>query len=269
MMIRKNDFIRIMGPCSIQNKKVYTKIADHLVSLLGAGGNWYYKASFDKANRTSLYSGRGPGLEESIKLFKEIKERHPGIKLTTDIHEPWQAEKLAGIIDLVQIPAFLCRQTDLVVEAARNFNKINVKKGQWLGPRNLLTSVEKIKNINENTEAWITDRGSSFGYDKLITDFTIVDELKTGYDKVILDCTHSTQRDKKVYGTGGDPLLAARHMVAAPIYNYDGVFVETHFNPKISPSDKECMINLDKIDDLLKRQEEALKLSEGLNDNIR
>jgi len=248
----------------MQNREVYTKISDHLVFLLGVE-DWYYKASFDKANRTSLYGGRGPGLEEGIKIFKEIKDRHPGIKLITDIHEPWQAEKLADVIDVIQIPAFLCRQTDLVIEAARHFNKVNVKKGQWLGPNNLLLSVDKIKNTNQNAEAWITDRGSSFGYDKLINDFTIVDELKEVYDKVILDCTHSTQRDRKVYGRQGDPLLAARHMVAAPIYNYDGVFVETHYDPKTSPSDGDCMINLKEISNLLHKQEEIMKLLGTLN----
>tara|TARA_R110002012_G_scaffold321601_1_gene550072 strand:- start:1334 stop:2125 length:792 start_codon:yes stop_codon:yes gene_type:complete len=262
MITTENNFVRIVGPCSMQNREVYTKIADYLVTLLGTRGDWYYKASFDKANRTSAYSSRGPGLIEGIKLFKEIKEKFPNIKLTTDIHEPWQAEKLVDIIDLIQIPAFLCRQTDLVVEAANHFNKINVKKGQSLGPENVLTSVDKIKTANEKAEAWITDRGTNFGYNRLITDFGIVDELKAGYDKVILDCTHSTQRSGKVYGTQGDPLLAARHVVAAPIYNYDGVFIETHFNPHMSPSDKECMINLNKMESLVKKQKEIIKLLE-------
>jgi 2-dehydro-3-deoxyphosphooctonate aldolase (KDO 8-P synthase) len=261
----KNGLTRIIGPCSMQSREVYTKISDYLVSVLGVDG-WFYKASFDKANRTSLYGGRGPGLEEGIEIFKEMKERHPSLKLTTDVHETWQVEKLAEVVDLIQIPAFLCRQTDLIVEAARHFDIVNIKKGQWLGPGNLLSSVDKIKNTNPDAEAWITDRGSNFGYDKLINDFTIVDELKSVYDKVILDCTHSTQRERKVYGRQGDPILAARHFIAAPIYNYDGVFAEVHYDPKSSPSDGDCMIKIDKLEDLLGKQEKALQLLGGLNE---
>jgi len=258
--MKNKNYLRILGPCSVQDRKTYLDIADILVNQMKDYDNWYYKASFDKANRTSIYGGRGPGLEESIELFHEVKEKYPGIKLTTDIHEPWQAEKLKGVVDVVQIPAFLCKQTDLLVASAENFDKVNVKKGQWVGPDVLLISVDKIKSTNPNVEAWICDRGSNFGYDKLITDLTIVDELKSVYDKVILDCTHSTQRSRKVYGTQGDPILAERHFLGAPIYNYDGIFAEVHDNPKSSPSDGDCMIKIERLDSLLEKQENILKL---------
>lgn len=258
--MENKDYLRILGPCSVQDQKTYLDIAEILVRQMKNYNNWYYKASFDKANRTSIYGGRGPGLEESIELFYKVKEKYPNIKLTTDIHEPWQAEKLKGLIDAVQIPAFLCKQTDLLIASAENFDKVNIKKGQWVGPDTLLISVDKIKSTNPNAEAWICDRGSNFGYDKLITDLTIVDELKTVYDKVILDCTHSTQRSRKVYGTQGDPILAERHFIGAPIYNYDGIFAEVHTNPKSSPSDGDCMIKVEKLDLLLEKQEKVLEL---------
>ena len=138
----KKNFVRILGPCSVQSEDVYLGTAEKLYPIM-KGKDWYYKASFDKANRTSIYGGRGPGLEDSIRLFKEVKKLYPDIKLTTDVHEPWQCDKLAGIIDLVQIPAFLCKQTDLIIASAQNFDKMNIKKGQWLGPQNLIKSVDK------------------------------------------------------------------------------------------------------------------------------
>ena len=122
------DYLRILGPCSVQDRKTYLDIGDKLVKLMEGYNNWYYKASFDKANRTSIYGGRGPGMEESIDLFYEIKEKYPNIKLTTDIHEPWQAEKLKGLIDVIQIPAFLCKQTDLLVASAENFDIVKEKQ---------------------------------------------------------------------------------------------------------------------------------------------
>ena len=150
----------ILGPCSLENRELYMKCADHLVPMM-KGKDWFFKASFDKANRTSIHGGRGPGMEEGIRLFKEVKERHPGIRLTTDVHETWQVEQLREVIDCIQIPAFLCRQTDLIVECARYFDIINVKKGQWLGPDNIIKSLDKIKNTNPDAQAWLTERGSA------------------------------------------------------------------------------------------------------------
>ena len=246
--------IWILGPCSMENRENYFKVADHLSTFM-EDRDWYFKGSFDKANRTSINGGRGPGLDEGIQIFKEIKERHPNIKLVTDVHETWQVEKLSEHVDCIQIPAFLCRQTDLIVECARHFDKINVKKGQWLGPNNLIKSVDKIKTTNSNCEAWICDRGSNFGYDKLFVDFTIVEELKKHYDRVILDCTHSTQRSRAVHGLQGDRLLAERYVVASAIMGYNGIFAETHHNPPQAISDGDCQIYLDRIQGLIEKHE--------------
>jgi 2-dehydro-3-deoxyphosphooctonate aldolase (KDO 8-P synthase) len=243
----------ILGPCSIENTDTFLTCLDEINRVMGPEDDWYMKASFDKANRTSLHGGRGPGLTEALDIWKHTKELHPNIKLTTDVHECWQVERLAGVVDAVQIPAFLCRQTDLITESAKHFSIINVKKGQWLGPNNLLASVDKIKETNENCQAWICDRGSNHGYHDLFVNFGIVDELKKYYDKVILDCTHSTQRSRAVYGTQGDPVLAGRYFVSADLFNYDGVFAEVHPNPKESVSDGECLINLKDLEGLVNK----------------
>jgi len=240
----------ILGNCAME-RDVFFETLKYLKPLM-QGKDWYMKTSFDKANRTSIKGGRGDGLIKSMWVWKEAKRRYPDIKLTTDIHEPDQAYNLKAIgIDVIQIPAFLCRQTDLIVECAKLFDKINIKKGQWLGPNNLIKSVDKVKETNPDCEVWITDRGSNFGYNDLFVNFGMVDELKKYYDKVILDCTHSTQRSREVYGTQGDPVLAERYFQAADIFNYDGVFAETHPRPLESPSDGECMIPLYRIGQLI------------------
>jgi len=243
----------ILGPCSIENRDLFFECMEKIDSIMSDNDVWYMKASFDKANRTSLHGGRGPGLYEAVEIWEEAKQKYPNIKLTTDIHECWQVHKLVDIIDVAQIPAFLSRQTDLITESARAFPIVNIKKGQWLGPNNLVASVDKIKETNPDCQAWITDRGSNFGYHDLFVNFGIVDELKQYYDKVILDCTHSTQRSRAVYGTQGDPTLAARYFVSADLFNYDGVFVETHPKPLESVSDGECLIPLDELELLVNR----------------
>ena len=250
----------ILGPCSIENIDLFTQCLQKINSIMEPNDDWYMKASFDKANRTSLDGGRGPGLEEAIKIWEHARSAYPNVRFTTDVHECWQVEKLVGIVDLVQIPAFLSRQTDLIVECAKHFSKINIKKGQWLGPNNLRVSVDKIKTINEQCEAWICDRGSNFGYHDLFVNFGIVDELKQHYDKVILDCTHSTQRSREVYGTQGDPVLAGRYLTSAPIFNYDGVFAETHPKPEESVSDGQCLIHLDNLARLIATNKKVQKL---------
>lgn len=253
--MHKNDkSVFILGPCTIDNKELYLEVGRYLNDLM-KGKDFYYKASFDKANRTSIEGGRGPGIEVGIECFKEIKKECPGIKLTTDVHEVSQIEKLAGLIDVIQVPAFLCRQTDLVVECAKHFDLINIKKMQHLGPNNLIKSVDKIKNTNPNAQAWLSERGTSFGYEKLIVDVTIVDEIKKYYDKFILDATHSCQRSRKVYGTQADRRYAERYLLAAPVFEYDGVFVETHPNPPSSTSDKDSQIYLHRMKELIEKYE--------------
>ena len=258
-----NNKIWILGPCSFENEELFLKTMNFLSKRM-INRNWYMKASFDKANRTSLYGGRGPGLEYCVDVWKKVKESNSNVRLLTDVHEVHQVEKLAGLIDCIQIPAFLCRQTDLVVECAKNFKQVNVKKGQWLGPDNLIKSVDKIKETNPDCEAWICDRGTNFGYHDLFVNFGIVDELKKYYDKVILDCTHSIQRSRSVYGTQGDRKLAERYFVTADAFGYDGIFAEVHPDPPSATSDADCQIYLNRFDMLLEMADEIAKTTRGL-----
>ena len=243
----------IFGPCSLESWDLFSECLKTIDSIMDSKDDWYMKASFDKANRTSLHGGRGPGLEIAKEVWAEAKELYPNIKFTTDVHECWQVEELVDLIEVVQIPAFLSRQTDLIVECAKHFPVVNIKKGQWLGPHNLIASVDKIKEVNSDCEAWICDRGSNFGYHELFVNFGIVDELKQHYDKVILDCTHSTQRSRAIYGTQGDSTLAERYLVSADLFNYDGVFAETHPKPKESVSDGDCLIDLNNLESLVNK----------------
>tara|TARA_X000001388_G_scaffold24304_2_gene16835 strand:+ start:7812 stop:8636 length:825 start_codon:yes stop_codon:yes gene_type:complete len=252
-----NDKVWILGPCSLEYEERFFSILDRIDSIMSQDDTWYMKASFDKANRTSLHGGRGPGLEYALDVWRECKKRYPNVLLTTDVHEVNQLEALSEVIDAIQIPAFLSRQTDLIVESAKLFDVVNIKKGQWLGPNNLIASVDKIRETNDDCEAWITDRGSNFGYHDLFVNFGIVDELKTYYDKVILDCTHSTQRSRSVYGVQGDPVLASRYFMSCDLFNYDGVFAEVHPVPSESVSDGECAINLNILEDLVSRAKQV------------
>ena len=244
----------IIGPCAIESEKMYYQAGAELAEIM-QGKEWFFKGSFDKANRTSIKGKRGVGIDRGIKIFEEIKERIPGIQLITDVHEVYQVEKLVPYIDCIQIPAFLCRQTDLIVECARYFKKINIKKGQWIGVNNLKKSIDKIRETNSSAKVWITERGSAFGPYQLVVDFSIVDVLKEYYDEVILDCTHSTQRSKTVFGVNGDRILAERYLMAAPVFGYTGIFAEVHPNPDKAISDGGCQIRLDEIHNIITKEE--------------
>jgi 2-dehydro-3-deoxyphosphooctonate aldolase (KDO 8-P synthase) len=244
------DYTYILGPCSIENEENFMIVAETLVPLM-EGKDWYLKGSFDKANRTSIHSDRGPGLDKGIRIMQSIKEIYPDIKITTDIHEASQALPLSDVVDVIQIPAFLCRQTDLLVECARNFNVINIKKGQWLSAHDMKHAVNKIKEVDPNCEVWVTERGSNFGYERLIVDFRGVDVMKEFADKVILDCTHSTQMAGDGI-TGGSRKLAKQYAKAAKIFEYDGSFIETHPDPENAISDAGSQVELDWIVDQIK-----------------
>lgn len=250
--------IYILGPCAIESWEIYRETALYLNNLMD-GKDWYYKGSFDKANRTSIHSERGCGINAGIEYFKKIKLEFPNIKLITDIHEPWQAESLKGLIDVIQIPAFLCRQTDMLIEAAKHFDIINVKKGQWLNPHAAKNIYTKIKEVNNDAKVWITERGSSFGYDRLLIDFSSVEILKETFDKVIIDTTHSTQKFGKDDFTGGNWKLGSKYFQSAPIFGYDGIFAETHPNPEKAISDKYSQIPLLELDNIIKQTEKILK----------
>mgnify|MGYP006090030647 CR=1 FL=1 len=252
------DKIWILGPCCMEDWDLYSSTAEKLMDIMG-DRNWYYKASFDKANRTAYSGGRGPGFKEGLNLVEKLKNKHPNIKLTTDVHETNQVEPVSALIDVVQIPAFLCRQTDLLYTSAAFFDIVNIKKGQWINPDSAKHMVGKVKHTNPNVEVWLTERGTQFGYSQLIVDFGAVDEIKPHFDRIILDCTHSTQRKKGDF-TGGDRELAERYFLASSIFGYNGIFAEVHPYPPSSVSDADCQIYLDKVQKLITVHDEIEKL---------
>ena len=245
--------VYIIGPCSLENYKLSYTVLNEIYPFI-SDKEFYFKGSFDKANRSSLKGKRGPGIDEGIEIFKQLKLDFPGLKVTTDVHEVNQVEKLSQIIDLIQIPAFLCRQTDLLVESARFFDKVNIKKGQWMSPQNMVQGIDKLKDTNPNCEVWCTERGSSFGYSQFIVDFSNVDFLKQHFDKVIFDVTHSAQLLKENGRMGGNPLLAERYFKTFKTFNYDGVFAEAHPNPSLSYSDADSVMSLSTMKNLLKNE---------------
>lgn len=242
----------IIGPCSLETYELSYRVLKEVYSFV-KDKNFYFKGSFDKANRSSITGKRGPGLEEGLEIFTQLKRDFPGLKVTTDVHETAQVEKLADTIDLIQIPAFLCRQTDLLVESARFFNEVNIKKGQWMNPQNMAKGVDKLKTTNPNCSVWLTERGTSFGYSQFIVDFSSVDFFKEHFDQVILDCTHSAQLPKAGGRMSGNPTLAARYFKAAEIFGYTGVFCEAHPIPSLSYSDADSVLPLEQMVSLLKK----------------
>jgi 2-dehydro-3-deoxyphosphooctonate aldolase (KDO 8-P synthase) len=247
--------IYVLGPCCMESRDLYLRTARRLHALLGPR-EWYYKASFDKANRTAASGGRGPGLEAGIELMRELKTQLPDLRLTTDVHECWQVEELIGVVDLVQVPAFLARQTDLLVECGRAFTRVHVKKAQFMSPDSAKHIPDKVRSAPDAKvqEVWIAERGVMFGYGQVIPDFGAVSTLKHAFDKVILDCTHSTQRRKGDF-TGGDRELGERYWLASELLGYDGLFAEVHPNPPAALSDGDCQIYLTRVEALLETQQ--------------
>jgi 2-dehydro-3-deoxyphosphooctonate aldolase (KDO 8-P synthase) len=226
----------------MEDEKMYIETASALSEIM-KGRDWYYKASFDKANRTAIHGRRGPGMSKGIEMLKKVKRELPDVRFTTDIHETNQVAQLRGLVDVIQVPAFLCRQTDLLVECGKHFKIVHVKKGQWISPEATKHFAGKIRSHNPDAEVWITERGSQFGYEQLIVDFGAAEEMRDYCDRLILDCTHSTQRKKGDF-TGGSRDLAAKYMLAAPIFEYNGIFAEVHPEPPVAYSDADCQIYL-------------------------
>ena len=185
----------IAGPCVIESAELLDIVAQKIVSINKAlGTDIIFKASFDKANRTSLSSFRGPGMERGIQMLADVKEKY-GLRILTDIHESCQAEPVGEVVDVIQIPAFLCRQTDLLVAAAKTGKTVNIKKAQFLSGTDMKYPVQKVKeSATTNSEVWLTERGNSFGYNNLVVDFRNIPDMLEIVPTVIMDCTHSVQR---------------------------------------------------------------------------
>lgn len=248
-----SKFILIAGPCVIESEKNAMLIAETMKAIAGRLQlEYYFKASFDKANRTSISSYRGPGIGKGLRILEHIKQTY-NVKIATDIHEPWQAEKVAETVDMLQIPAFLCRQTDLVTAAAKTGRLINVKKAQFLAPKDMKNVVEKIEAAG-NRNIMLCERGTSFGYNALVVDMTGIMEMKKFGYPVVMDATHSVQRpggDGTV--SGGNREYVEPLAKAAVAAGADALFFEVHPEPDRALSDGPNMVRLDEIEDLLRR----------------
>ena len=241
----------IAGPCVIESQELLYAVAEKLVEInQKLKVDIIFKASFDKANRTSISSFRGPGLERGLEMLANVKSKY-GLKLLTDIHESHQAEAVGQVVDVLQIPAFLCRQTDLLVAAAKTGKIVNIKKAQFLSGPDMKYPVEKAKEAGA-AEVWLTERGNTFGYNNLIVDFRNIPDMKEIVPTVIMDCTHSVQRPGAMGGkTGGDRRFVPAMALAAKAFGATGYFFEVHPNPDKGLSDGPNMLELDKLEGLI------------------
>lgn len=242
----------IAGPCVIESMELLDHVARQLVVINKAlGTDIIFKSSFDKANRTSIHSFRGPGLEKGLQMLSDIKEKY-GLRVLTDIHESYQAEAAGEVCDVLQIPAFLCRQTDLLVAAAKTGKVVNIKKAQFLSGRDMRYPVEKALESGAK-EVWLTERGNSFGYNNLVVDFRNIPDMKEIVPTVIMDCTHSVQRPSAGNGkTVGDRKFVPAMAKAAKAFGATGYFFEVHPDPDKGLSDAANMLELDKLFPLIK-----------------
>lgn len=243
----------IAGPCVIESAELLDEVAARLVAInRRLGTDILFKASFDKANRTSIRSFRGPGLERGLAMLASVKERW-GLSLLTDIHEPWQAEAVGQVVDVLQIPAFLCRQTDLLTAAARSGKTVNIKKGQFLAGEDMRYPYEKAMEAGAR-EVWLTERGNSFGYHNLVVDFRNIPDMKQFAPTVIMDCTHSVQRPGADGGkTGGNREFVPAMAYAAKAFGADGFFFEVHPDPDKALSDGPNMLPLDALEGVIEQ----------------
>ena len=243
----------IAGPCVIESEELLDTVAHELVRINSlTGADIIFKASFDKANRTSISSFRGPGLERGMKMLGDIKNRY-GLKILTDIHESWQAGPVADVADVLQIPAFLCRQTDLLVAAARTGRTVNIKKAQFLSGRDMRFPVEKAREAGA-AEVWLTERGNIYGYNNLVVDFRNIPDMLEIVPTVIMDCTHSVQRPGGDGGkTGGDRRFVPQMAMAAKAFGATGYFFEVHPDPDRGLSDAANMLELAKLEGLVRK----------------
>lgn len=243
----------LAGPCVIESEEMVLEIAERMKMIAEhIKVDYYFKASFDKANRTSIHSYRGPGIEEGLRILKKVKDTYE-LKIVTDIHEPWQAEPVSKVADMIQIPAFLCRQTDLLVAAAKTGKIINVKKAQFLAPwdmKNVVTKLEESGNKN----IMLCERGTSFGYNALMVDMTGIREMqKFGYP-VVFDATHSVQKPGgKGTATDGNREYAEPLAKAAIAAGADALFFEVHPDPDHALSDGPNMVCLKEFEEMMKR----------------
>ena len=254
----------ISGPCAIENRDCVMQTAEALNRLCyDLGITLYFKSSFDKANRTTA-SARGVGMDEGLRILQEVKEQL-GLPILTDVHESWQCEPVAEVADVLQIPAFLSRQTDLLQAAANTGRIVNVKKGQFMAPWDMSGAITKIEQVQPNAahegRIWLTERGSSFGYGRLVVDMTSLVEMRRFGCPIIFDATHSVQQPSTQAGiTSGNREMVPALMRAALAVGIDGLFIETHPDPDHAISDAANQVRLSDMEALLKQAIEIDKL---------
>lgn len=242
----------IAGPCVIESQDCLNEVAEELVRLNKKYDlDIIFKSSFDKANRTSIKSFRGPGLEKGLTMLNDIREKY-GLKLLTDIHESYQASPAGAVVDVLQIPAFLCRQTDLLVAAAKTGKVVNIKKAQFLSGMDMEYPVQKVRESG-NDKVWLTERGNMYGYNNLAVDFRNIADMKKFTDTVIMDCTHSVQRPGAAGGkTGGNREFVPAMALAAKAFGATGYFFEVHPNPEVAKSDGPNQLYLKDFESVVK-----------------
>ena len=243
----------IAGPCAIESREIVMQTAATLKEVCDRlGVQLYFKSSFDKANRTSP-SARGVGMEQGLAILKEVKETY-GLPILTDVHESWQCAKVAEVADVLQIPAFLARQTDLLEAAAKTGRIVNVKKGQFMAPWDMRGAIAKIEATRREAGIWLTERGSSFGYGNLIVDMTSLVKMREYGYPVVFDATHAVQQPSSQAGvTGGNREMVPHLMRAALAVGVDGLFLEVHPDPDNAISDAANQVRLSDIEDILKQ----------------
>ena len=242
----------IAGPCVIESAELLSEVAKVIKDInTRLGIDIIFKASFDKANRTSIKSFRGPGLEKGLQMLSDVKSSY-GLRILTDIHESWQAEAAGEVADVIQIPAFLCRQTDLLTAAAKTGRIVNIKKAQFLRGTDMRYPVEKARDAGAK-DIWLTERGNIYGYNNLVVDFRNIDDMKHIVPTVIMDCTHSVQRPGAGNGTtSGDRKFVPAMAMAAKAFGATGYFFEVHPSPDNALSDGPNMLNVDKLENIVK-----------------
>lgn len=245
--------IFIAGPCVIESVELLDTVAARLVEINKTlGTDIIFKASFDKANRTSIHSFRGPGIDRGLEMLDDVKQKYR-LRILTDIHESWQASPVGQVCDVLQIPAFLCRQTDLLVAAAKTGRTVNIKKAQFLSGTDMRYPVEKVRDAGAK-DVWLTERGNMMGYHNLVVDFRNIPDMLEICDTVIMDCTHSVQRPGGTDGkTGGDRRFVPQMAMAAKAFGATGWFFEVHPDPDSGLSDAANMLELDKLEVLIKK----------------
>ncbi|MGO2117960.1 MAG: 3-deoxy-8-phosphooctulonate synthase [Fusobacterium sp.] len=253
----KQRFTLIAGPCAIENEEMSLMVAKKIKTICDKLGiNYIFKSSFDKANRSSIHSYRGVGLEEGLRILGKVKSE-VGVPVITDVHEPWQCEKVAKVVDMLQIPAFLCRQTDLIIAAGKTGLPVNVKKGQFLAPWDMKNVVTKMDEIG-NERLLLTERGNVFGYNNFIVDMRGLLEMRKLGVPVVFDATHSVQIPGGLSNcSGGNREYVFPLMKAALSVGVDAIFAEVHPDPDKAPCDGPNMLYLDDLEEIL---ETAIKI---------